>query len=39
MLNVCKSIDFKIPVGFFRLPEYEMNEEEREIFSDNEDCI
>jgi hypothetical protein len=31
-INITKEINFKIPVGFFRLPLYEMNEEEKEIF-------
>ena len=36
---IFNSIDFKIPVGQFRLPGYEMTEEEKQLYSSNEELL
>lgn len=37
--DLCNSIDFKIPVGQFRLPQYEMTDEEKQNYATNEDLF
>lgn len=37
--KLCAEIDFKIPTGQFRLPEYEMSEEENLLHDTNEDLF
>jgi DNA polymerase-3 subunit alpha len=37
--KVCSEINFNIPTGVFRLPEYEMTEEESKLYSISEDLF
>lgn len=37
--ELCATIDFKIPTGQFRLPEYEMTEEEKGLYPTTEDML
>ena len=37
--QLSQSVDFKIPTGINKFPEYEMNEEEKALYSDNEELF